>query len=148
MTMPRLKMLDVAPEAYRVLSGVEGYIQHCGLEKSLLHLAKMRASQINGCGFCLDMHSKDALKQGETAQRLFVLDGWRESTLYSPREQAALAWTETLTRVASAGAPDSLYDALTPHFTVKEIADLTTVIGMINLWNRLMVGFHVPHPPA
>ena len=148
MTMPRLKILDVAPEAYRALSGVESYIQQCGLEKSLIELVKMRASQINGCAYCLDMHSKDALKQGATPQRLVLLNAWRESSLYTPRERAALAWTETLTKVAAEGAPDAVYAGLTAYFTGAEIANLTTLIGMINLWNRIAIGFNMQHPTA
>lgn len=148
MANARLNMLEAAPDAYRALSGVESYIQRCGLDKALMQLVKMRASQINGCAFCLDMHSRDAMHKGETAQRLLLLDGWRESPLYSEAERAALAWTECLTRVASEGAPDEVYAALTPHFSTTEIANLTTLIGMINLWNRAMIGFHVPHPIA
>ena len=100
---------------------------------------KLRASQINGCAFCLDMHSRDARRHGETEQRLYLLNAWREAPGYSEREQAALGWTDCLTLVASRGAPDAEYEALTRHFTPAEIVNLTTLIGMINLWNRLAI---------
>jgi AhpD family alkylhydroperoxidase len=145
MAKARIDMDDTAPETYRALSAVEACVRRSGLDNSLIELVKMRASQINGCAFCLDMHSRDAMRHGETAQRLFLLDAWRESPLYSERERAALAWTECLTRVATEGAPDSVFQALRPHFNDTEIANLTTLIGMINLWNRLAIGFHRPH---
>ncbi len=105
MSQQRLDFKAAAPHAYAALSGVERHIQSCGLERKLIELVKMRASQINGCAYCLDMHSRDARSLGETEQRLYVLNAWRESPLYSPRERAALAWTECLTRVATDGAP-------------------------------------------
>ena len=144
--IPRLDVANVAPGAYAALSGVERYLQGCGLERTLIELVKMRASQINGCAFCLDMHSKDARRAGESEQRLYLLNAWRESPLYSPRERAALGWTECLTRVADSGAPDAAYDDLLPHFEPQEIANLTTLIGMINLWNRLAIGMRMVHP--
>lgn len=148
MTTARLNPFELAPGAYEVLRSVENYLRGCGLEHALLHLVKMRASQINGCAFCLDMHSRDARRNGETEQRLYLLNAWRESPLYSERERAALAWTETLTLVAAQGAPDAEYEALTQVFSPKEIVDLTIGIGMINLWNRLMIGTRTPHPVA
>jgi AhpD family alkylhydroperoxidase len=148
MKTPRVNMLEAAPEAYRALSGVESYIRDCGLEPSLIELVKMRASQINGCAYCLDMHSKDAVRQGETVQRLVLLDGWREASLYTAREQAALGWTDCLTRVATEGAPEAAYAALQSHFSPPEVVNLTTLVGMINLWNRIAIGFHMPHPAA
>ena len=141
MTHERLSAPKVAPEGYKALSGVEAYLRHCGLERPLVELMKMRASQINGCAYCLDMHSKDARRAGETEQRLYLLDAWQESSLYTPRERAALEWTEAVTRIADTHAPDAVYDALRPHFTEKEIVDLTMLIGMINLWNRIAIGF-------
>ena len=140
MTHERLSAPKVAPDGYKALSGVETYLRHCGLERPLVELLKMRASQINGCAYCLDMHSRDARRAGETEQRLYLLDAWQESSLYTPRERAALEWTEAVTRVADTHAPDAAYDALRPHFTEKEIVDLTILIGMINLWNRLAIG--------
>ena len=141
----RLDFRAAAPQAYAAVSGVERYIQSCGLEKSLIELVKMRASQINGCAYCLDMHSRDARRSGETEQRLYVLTAWRESPLYSPRERAALAWTECLTNVAAAGAPDDAYAALELHFSAKEIVELSILIGLINLWNRLAIGMRAQH---
>ncbi len=140
MTHARLNPMELAPDAYAVVAGVERYIQSCGLERSLIDLVKLRASQINGCVFCLDMHSRDARKHGETEQRLYLLNAWREAPGYSARERAALAWTECLTLVASHGAPDAVYEALTRHFKPAEIVNLTTLIGTINLWNRLAIG--------
>ncbi len=145
MHAPRLNALELAPEGYAALRGVESYLEHCGLEKSLMHLLKMRASQINGCTFCLDMHSRDARRGGETEQRLYLLNGWRESPLYTERERAALAWTECLTEIATRGAPDAEYAALQKHFSPKEIVDLTALIGMINLWNRVAISMRTPH---
>src|SRR5271156_3922597 len=112
MSHQRLDFKTAAPQAYAALSGVERYIQSCGLERKLIELVKMRASQINGCAYCLDMHSRDARSHGETEQRLYVLNAWRESPLYTPRERAALAWTECLTNVATEGAPDHAFAAL------------------------------------
>jgi AhpD family alkylhydroperoxidase len=144
----RLDFRATAPQAYAAVSGVERYIQSCGLEKSLIGLVKMRASQINGCAYCLDMHSRDARHHGETEQRLYVLTAWRESPLYSPRERAALAWTECLTNVATEGAPDDAYAALEAHFSPKEIVEVSILIGLINLWNRLAIGMRAQHPVA
>jgi AhpD family alkylhydroperoxidase len=107
---------------------------------------KMRASQINGCAYCLHMHSSDALKDGEDAKRLFLLDAWEESNLYTPRERAALGWTEALTKVADTRAPDADFAELKAHFSDQEIADLTIAIGMINTWNRISIGLRSEHP--
>lgn len=142
----RLDGYKVAPGAIKALVGVETYIQGSGLEQSLIELVKMRASQINGCAYCLDMHSKDARRAGETEQRLYLLNAWRESRLYAARERAALAWTESLTLVAQTQAPDDVYAEVKFEFTEKEIVDLTTLIGMINLWNRIAIGFRNQHP--
>jgi AhpD family alkylhydroperoxidase len=146
MTKQRLSAAKVVPDGYKALTGVETYLRQCGLEMSLIELVKMRASQINGCAFCLDKHSRDARQAGESEQRLYLLDAWDESSLYTPRERAALAWTEAVTRIAETRAPDAAYDALRPHFSEKEIADLTILIGMINLWNRVAIGFRNQHP--
>jgi len=125
---------------------VEAHMQQCGLEESLIHLMKMRASQINGCAFCLDMHSREARQHGETEQRLYLLSGWRESPLYSARERAALAWTEAVTLIAETHAPDGEYETLRKHFSDVEVVNLTVLIGLINLWNRLCVSLRLPHP--
>ena len=117
-----------------------------GLEESLVELVKIRASQINGCGFCLQMHTTDARKQGETEERIYLLDAWRESPLYSDRERAALAWTEALTRVSETHAPDDVYQALQAQFTGEEQVALTLLVVAINGWNRINVGFRAVHP--
>jgi AhpD family alkylhydroperoxidase len=145
MAQERLAAAKTAPDGYKALLGVERYIRQCGLEQRLIELVKMRSSQINGCAYCLDMHSRDARRAGESEQRLYLLDAWHESSLYTPRERAALAWTDAVTRIADTHAPDDVYDALRPHFVEKEIADLTILIGMINLWNRLAIGFRSQH---
>lgn len=143
---PNATVQDVAPDAIAALRNVEAYIHRCGLDRKLLLLVKMRASQINGCAFCLDMHSKELRRLGESEQRLYVLDAWRESPLYTAPERAALAWTEALTRIADTHAPDDVFAQVREVFDDKEIVDLTTAIGMINLWNRLMVGLRSDHP--
>jgi AhpD family alkylhydroperoxidase len=142
----RLDAYAAAPAAMKAVLGVEAYIRGCGLDPALIDLVKMRASQINGCAFCLDMHSHDARQHGETEQRLYVLDAWREVPFYSPRERAALAWTEALTRIAETHAPDEDYAELRRNFSEREMVDLTTLIGLINLWNRLAIGFRNQPP--
>ena len=141
----RLLPNETAPEGYAALRNVEVYLARSGLPKRLIELVKMRASQINGCAYCLDVHSKDARKAGETEQRLYLLNAWRESPLFSPAERAALGWTEALTNVSQTRANDADYEALRPHFSDKEIVDLTYLIGMINFWNRLAVGMRYVH---
>ncbi len=118
---------------------LEKYIASSGLEEKLIHLVKMRASQINGCAYCLDMHSLDARAIGETEQRLYTLEAWRETPFFTDRERAALAWTEALTLISQTHAADDVYDELKKHFNEKEIVDLTLVVGAINLWNRLAI---------
>lgn len=125
---------------------MEDAVVKSGLEHSLIELVKMRASQINGCAYCLDMHSKDAIKHGETVQRLVLLDAWRESPLYSDRERAALGWTEALTLVAQTHADDSDFEPLKTQFTEEEIVKLTMLIVTINAWNRISIGFRSVHP--
>jgi AhpD family alkylhydroperoxidase len=117
-----------------------------GLEESLMELVKIRASQINGCAFCLHMHTTAARKQGESEERLYLLDAWRESPFYTPRERAALAWTEALTLVSETHAPDDVYQELRVHFTEQEQVTLTLLIVAINGWNRIQVGFRAVHP--
>ena len=143
---PRLNPYAVAPEGVQKMVDVETYLRGSGLEFSLFELVKMRASQINGCAFCLHMHSKDARAAGETEERLYLLNAWRESSLYTPRERAALAWTEALTLLPQTGAPDADFEGLKPHFSDKEIVDLTMLISLINGWNRLAVGLRSQHP--
>lgn len=119
-------------------------VQAMGLEKSLIYLIEIRASQINGCGVCLDMHSRAAVKDGETWERIVMLDAWRETSAFTPREQAAMAWTETLTRLAEKGAPDAVYEQVAAEFSEEEIVALTLMINVINAFNRIGAGFHVP----
>jgi AhpD family alkylhydroperoxidase len=143
--MSRQSLAHIAPDAYRAVSGVDAYIRGCGLEKSLIELVKMRASQINGCAFCLDMHSKEARKDGETEQRLYLLNAWREAPMYTSRERSALVLTEQLTRLAADCPPPGAYASLSDVFSPLEIANLTVLIGLINLWNRVAIagGFHL-----
>jgi AhpD family alkylhydroperoxidase len=137
---PRLDYRRFAQEPIKALYALEEYFEHCSIEPKLLHLLKMRASQINGCAFCIDMHSKDARALGETEQRLYELDAWRETPFYTDRERAALEWTEALTRVSETHAPDESYERLKAHFSEKEIVDLTYAIAVINVWNRIAIG--------
>jgi len=143
---PRLDLTTADPDAYKAMAALEAYIRSCGLEKSLINLVKMRASQINGCAYCLDMHSKEARKAGETEQRLYLLSAWRESPLFTDRERAALAWTEALTLVAETHAPDDVYEEVRRHFSEAETVKLSLAIVTINGWNRLCVGARVIHP--
>lgn len=135
----RINYLTVAPEAYKGLLGVEEYLRRSGLEEPLLHLIKLRASQINGCAYCLDMHWKDLRAIGENEQRLYGLDAWEEAPYYTDRERAALAWTEAVTRISEGHAPDEVYEKVRDQFSEKEIADLTLAIAAINAWNRLAI---------
>jgi AhpD family alkylhydroperoxidase len=140
---PRLNPFKVAPKAYQVMTAVEQYVDSCGLERPLLELVKMRASQINGCAYCLDMHSKDARALGETEQRLYGLPAWRESPFYTDRERAALELTEAVTLVAETHVPDDVYERAKRQFTGEELANLTLAIVTINTWNRLSITFRI-----
>ena len=137
----RIKHTEVAPDGYKAMAGLEQYTRRSGLERSPLELVKTRASQINGCAFCLDMHTKDARAAGETEQRLHTLSAWRETPFFTDRERAALAWTETVTRVADTHVPDDVYEQARQHFSEKELVDLTLAIVAINGWNRLAISF-------
>jgi AhpD family alkylhydroperoxidase len=137
--MERFDYAKVAPGAYRAMAGLEHYLHESGLEENLLHLIKLRASQINGCAYCLDMHWKDLKSIGETDQRLYELNAWEEGPFYSDRERAALAWTEAVTRVADSHVPDEIYERVRQHFSEKEMADLTLAVAAINAWNRLAI---------
>jgi len=140
----RIDYANVAPGALGAMLNLERYVRECGLEHSLLHLVKLRASQINGCAYCVDMHSKDARAAGENEQRLYALPVWRETPFFSERERAALAWTEALTLIHERGVPDELYSAAREHFSEKELLDLTMAVIAINGWNRLSVSFRPP----
>ncbi len=144
MQHPRLNPMTVAPEAYGYLVAMEKYFINCGLELGLLHLVKLRASQINGCAYCIDMHWKDARAMGESEQRLYGLDAWEESPYYSDRERAALAWTESVTRVGETHVPDSVYEKVRAQFSEKETVDLTWVLAAINAWNRIAISLRLP----
>lgn len=137
----RLDYTKIAPDGLKAMLGLERYVRNCGLERRLLELVKMRASQINGCAFCLDMHSKDARAAGETEQRLYALNAWRETPFFSERERAALGWTESVTRVSKTHVPDESYENVCQHFDEQELVDLTLAIVAINSWNRLAISF-------
>ena len=130
----------------KAMMALEAYVQSSGLDRSLIELVKARASQINGCGFCLDLHTRDARAHGETEQRLYLLSAWRESPLYSERERAALAWTESLTLIAQTQAPDDVYELARSQFFKEELVKLTLLMVTINGWNRIAIGFRSVHP--
>ncbi len=142
----RLQFFAKAPELMKQVRALNEAVENSGLEKSLLHLVKLRASQINGCSFCVDMHSKEALADGDTLQRVIMVSAWKESPLFSERERAALAYTEAVTLISDAGVPDALYEATLKHFSEEELVKLSVAISMINVWNRLCVPFHAIHP--
>jgi AhpD family alkylhydroperoxidase len=143
----RLNGYKAAPDAYKAIMGLETYIKkESGLDPALIHLIKLRASQINGCAYCVDMHVKEARQHGLSEQWINLLSVWRESPVYTPVERAVLEWTEAVTRLADTGAPDSAYEPLKAFFTEAEIAKLTIAIGTINIWNRVAVSFRSQHP--
>jgi AhpD family alkylhydroperoxidase len=143
---PRLDPYAASPTSLKAMYALEAQVRASGLETSLVELVKLRASQINGCTYCMHMHATDARKAGESEERLFVLSGWPESPLFTDRERAALAWTEALTRLAETHAPDDLYAKLAEHFSAEEQVKLTLLIATINAWNRFGVGFKLVHP--
>lgn len=136
---PRFDMTKVDPEAYRAMAGMERYLHQTSLEERLIHIVKLYASVINHCAYCIDMHWKDLRALGETEQRLYGLPAWRESPYYTDRERAAFIWTEAVTVVTDGFISDEAYEAIKPHFSEKEIAELTMVIVTINSWNRLSI---------
>jgi len=136
---PRIDFRKFVQQPVKYLQDIEKYVAGSGLDPKLIHLIKMRASQINGCAYCLDMHSIDARAAGETEQRLYTLDAWHETPFFTDRERVALAWTETVTRISETHAADELFAELKKHFSEKEIVDLTLAIAMINLWNRIAI---------
>ena len=140
----RIRYTEVAPEGTGFLRGLEEYIESTTLEPLLVELVKIRASQINGCAFCLDMHTKDARDKGETEQRLYGVSTWREAPYYSPRERAAIEWSEVITRISEYHNLDEIYDRVKEHFSDKEMVDLTLAIDAINSWNRLAIVFKSP----
>lgn len=142
----RINHFAVAPELFEHMMQQEEMLKNCGLETSLIELVKLRASQMNGCAFCIHMHTHAARANKESEDRLHLLNAWRESPLYTPRERAALAWTESLTLIAQTRAPDADYEKISAHFSPKEQVALTLLIGAINSWNRIAIGFNTPHP--
>jgi AhpD family alkylhydroperoxidase len=141
-----MNFMQAAPDTVKALMALEAQIQGSGLEQSLIELVKTRASQINGCAFCINMHTFDARKHGETEQRLYLLNAWREAPVYSERERAALAWTEAVTLIADTHAPDDLYADVRKHFSEAETVNLTMLIATINAWNRLAISFRSVPP--
>ncbi len=137
----RLNPYKIAPQVYPAVVALQKYVDSCGLERPLLELVRLRASQINGCAYCLDMHTKDARALGETEQRLHLISAWRESPFYTEREHAALEWTESVTLISETHVPDEVYERVRQQFTQAELVNLTAAIAMINTWNRLSVAF-------
>lgn len=143
---PRLEYFPKAPELMQSVLGLNKAVEESGLEHSLLHLIKLRASQINGCSYCVDMHAHEAREGGETEQRLYLVAAWKESPLFTERERAAFAWTEAVTLISQCGVSDELYAATLKHFSEEELIKLTVAVSIINTWNRLSVSFHSIHP--
>ncbi|WP_269930441.1 carboxymuconolactone decarboxylase family protein [Aminobacter sp. HY435] len=142
----RLNFFATAPDLMKQVVALNTAINECGLEHGLLHLIKLRASQINGCSYCVDMHSREARQDGETEQRLWLVAAWKESPLFSERERMAFKWTEAVTNIADGGVPAELYAEGLQHFSAEELVKLTVAVGMINTWNRICVTFHAIHP--
>lgn len=139
---PRLNFTNVAPSAIRTMNGLEAYLRKSsGLEPSLLELVRLRSSQMNGCAYCIDMHTKDARVAGETEQRLYTLSAWREAPFFTERERAALLWTEQVTFISEEHVPDDVYEQVSQHFTAEELVNLTLAVVAINGWNRLAIAF-------
>src|SRR6266705_2893726 len=138
---PRMNYLHAAPAAYKALLGLEQYVRGSGIEPKTLHLLKIRASQINGCAYCIDMHTKDARAAGETEQRIYALDAWREAPFFSEKERAALALTESVTLISEDHVPDSVFEQTLAQFSEAEIVNLTLAVATINAWNRLAITF-------
>jgi AhpD family alkylhydroperoxidase len=145
---PRMNFYHAAPDTMKALMALETQIASSGLEQSLMELVKTRASQINGCAFCINMHTQDARKRGETEQRLYLLNAWREAPVYTDRERAALAWTEAVTLISQTHAPDDVYNEVRAHFSEAETVNLTALIGAINSWNRIAIAFRAVPPAA
>ncbi|MFN7089794.1 MAG: carboxymuconolactone decarboxylase family protein [Allorhizobium sp.] len=142
---PRLNFYSEAPELMKALVAVKKAIDESGLDEGLIHLVNLRTSQINGCSFCVDMHSREARGNGESEQRVYLLSAWKESPLYSDRERAAFAWAEQVTLIANGGVPDVLYEQALKQFSTSELTKLTIAIGLMNTFNRLCIAFHAIH---
>jgi AhpD family alkylhydroperoxidase len=143
---PRLDYRKAAPDALKAVTQLEAYVQNCGLERRFIHLIKLRASQINGCAYCVDMHVKESRHDGLSEQWINLMNVWRESGVYDASERALLGWVDVVTNIARTGIPDAEFEALKAHFTDAEITNITVAIGTINTWNRLAVGFRTQHP--
>jgi AhpD family alkylhydroperoxidase len=143
---PRLDFYKAAPDTIKALLALENQVRASGLEPSLFELVKIRASQINGCAFCINMHTQDARKQGETEQRIYLLDAWREAPAYTDRERAALAWTEAVTLVSQTHVPDDVFEQVRAQFSDAELVNLTMLVGAINAWNRIAISFRAVPP--
>ncbi len=140
-TQQRLDAVKASPGFYKAMSGLQAYVDSCGLEQPLLKLVEIRASQINGCAFCLAMHTKEARKLGESDERMHLLNAWREAPVFSARERAAMAWTEAVTLISAHHVPDDVYEEGRRHFSEKELVDLTAAVIAINGWNRGAIAF-------
>jgi len=140
----RINLFQVAPDAFKAIRGLEAFMTASGMDRGLYELIKIRASQINGCAYCLNMHTRDARKAGETEERIYLLNAWRETDLYTEKERAALAFTEALTRVADHHVPDEVYDAAAAQFSEKELAALIMAVVAINSWNRTQIVTEAP----
>ncbi|MDL2404926.1 carboxymuconolactone decarboxylase family protein [Rhizobium calliandrae] len=143
---PRLNFAKASPESYKAVSALEQFVQSSGLERRFIHLIKLRASQVNGCAYCVDMHVKEARHDGLGEQWINLMCVWWESPVYDARERALLGWVDAVTKIAETGIPDAAFDTLKPHFSEEEMVKITVAIGAINIWNRLAVGFRSQHP--
>ena len=143
---PRFNFFKAAPDAYKAVSDLENYVQGSGLERRFIHLIKLRASQINGCAYCVDMHVKEARHDGLSEQWINLMCVWRESPVYDDKERALLGWVDAVTKISETGAPDADFEALKAQFSEEEMTKITVAIGAINIWNRLAVGFRAQHP--
>ncbi len=143
---PRLDYFARAPKLMQAVLALNKAVDDSGLERGLLHLVKLRASQINGCSYCVDMHSREARADGESEQRLYLVAAWKESPLFTGRERAAFRWVEAVTLISENGVPDALYADMLKHFSEEDLVKLTVAVAMINTWNRLSVSFHAIHP--
>lgn len=143
---PRFNFYKAAPHAYKAVADLEAYVQNSGLERRFIHLIKLRASIINGCAYCVDMHVKESRHDGLSEQWINLMSVWWESPVYDDRERALLGWVDAVTKISETGIPDSAYEALKAHFSEEEMTKITVAIGAINVWNRLAVGFRAQHP--
>lgn len=143
---PRFNFAKASPDAYKAVSALEQYVQESGLERRFIHLIKLRASIINGCAYCVDMHVKESRHDGLSEQWINLMSVWRESPVYDDKERALLGWVDAVTNIAQTGVPDAAFEELKKHFSENEMTNITVAIGAINVWNRLAVGFRAPHP--